>query len=793
MCGDTATMDAQPGFSQYLWSTGETTQIIQVVDPGQYFVTVTNAKGCTGVDATTVTQKIVPNANISGDLDFCEGDSTTISVSPFFTNVLWNDGSTDTKLTTLEPGQFTVTVTSTNGCFDTDTVDVTTNPLPMPVITGTLAICSGQVAVLDAGPGYTQYKWSSGPVNQVLTVNTAGTYSVSVTDPNGCKGSASVDVVENVKPSPTITGAGTFCADVGTTLDAGAGFDMYLWSTGETTQTINVNTGGSYAVTVTTTEGCSGSDTYAVTAFPSPDPMITGDLSICEGEQTVLNAGFGFTTYKWPDGSTMQTLTVTTSGQYIVTVTNSLGCAATDTVNVEVFSVSSVNIAGTLAICEGEQTVLDAGSGFTDYLWGDGSTGQTVTVNASGTWSVTVTNSEGCTGQDAVDVVESMNPVPNIIGDATLCTGESTTLNPGSFFSAYLWSGNQSSSTISVSTSGTYSVTVTNAAGCTGTDAFDVTVFPNPTPDITGTLSFCEGSSTTLDAGTGFSQYTWSTGATAQQINLTTGGTVKVTVTDVNGCSGTDQVTVSVLGLVNPVVQSIPAKACPGDTVQLIASGGTDYLWLEGSALLSDPTISNPKAVLTATTTFSVEISNNCNSAVGNATVDVNPPIGMAGPDLNVLIGREVTLTASGGIQYTWSGPFDLSCTDCASPAVTPSSSGTYTVLIRDINGCITVDSVYVEVFDDLNQVLDLVNTITPNGDGHNDILVIKGLESFDANSLVIYNRWGEVVFQQDNYQNTFDGFYKNHPLPAGTYYYVLKLWPGDRIVKSVLVILNEK
>ncbi len=791
--GDTATMDAQPGFAQYLWSTGETTQIVKVVNPGQYFVTITDANGCTGVDGTTVSQKIVPNANITGDLDFCIGDSTTISVSPFFTNVLWSNGTTGTKLTTLNAGEFSVTVTGSNGCFDTDTAQVIVNPLPTPMITGTLAICSGQVAVLDAGPGYTQYKWSSGPVNQVLTVNTAGTYSVSVTDTNGCKGSTSVDVVENVKPSPNITGPGTFCADVGTTLDAGTGFDKYLWSTGATTQTVVVNTSGSYSVTVTTVDGCSGSDSYTVTAFPSPNPMITGDLSICEGEQTVLNAGFGFTTYKWTGGSTMQTLTVTASGQYIVTVTNSLGCAAYDTVTVDVFSASSVDISGKLAICEGEVTVLDAGNGFATYLWSDGSKGQTITASTSGTYFVTVTNSDGCTGEDAVEVVESQNPVPNITGDASLCTGEITTLDPGSGFSAYLWSGNQSSPVINVSTSGTYSVTVTNGAGCTGTDAFDVTVFPNPIPDITGTLSFCEGNSTTLDAGAGFNQYLWSTGGTTQQVNLTTGGTVKVTVTDINGCKGIDQVTVSVLGLVNPVVKSIPAKACPGDTVQLIASGGTDYLWLEGATLLSDPTISNPKVVLNASTAFSVEVSNNCNSQVGNVTVDVNPPVGMAGPDLNVLIGREVTLMASGGIQYTWSGPYDLSCADCAEPMVTPQSSGTYLVLIRDINGCLTLDSVYVEVFDDLNEVLDLVNTITPNGDGHNDIFVIKGLESFDANSLVIYNRWAEVVFQQDNYQNTFNGYYKNQPLPAGTYYYVLKLWPGERIVKSVLVILNDK
>ncbi|MCF8237990.1 MAG: gliding motility-associated C-terminal domain-containing protein [Saprospiraceae bacterium] len=790
--GDTATMSAGAGFAQYLWTTGETSQSIKVTIPGDYYVTVTDANGCTGVDWTTVSSKIVPNAKISGDLDFCEGDSTTISVSPFFTNVMWSNGGTGTKLTTLTAGEYSVTVTGNNGCFDTDTVDVTINPLPVPEIMGTLAICSGQVAVLDAGPGYTQYKWSSGPVNQVLTVNTAGTYSVSVTDTNGCKGSDSVDVVENDKPVPDITGMGTFCADVGSTLDAGSGFDQYLWSTGATTQTIDVNATGSYSVTVTTPEGCSGTDMFSVTAFPSPDPEIMGKLSICEGDQTVLNAGFGFTSYTWTGGSTMQTLTVTTSGEYIVTVTNGLGCAATDTVVVEVFSASDPDIMGTLAICEGEQTELDAGSGYANYVWTGGSTSQTLSVNTSGTYSVTVTTAEGCTGSDAVEVVESQNPVPNILGDDVLCEGESTTLDAGSGFAAYVWSGSQTTPTITVSATGTYTVTVTNSAGCSGTDVFDVVVSPSPVPDITGTLSFCEGNSTILDAGAGFAQYNWSTGSTGQQQSVTSGGSVTVTVTDHNGCTGTDQVLVNVLGLVTPVVQSIPAKACPGDTVQLIASGGTDYLWLDGSTLLSDPTIANPTAVLTTTTAFSVEVSNNCNSEVGNVNVEVNPPVGMAGPDLNVLIGREVTLSATGGIQYIWSGPFDLSCTDCASPMVTPAASGTYQVLIRDINGCLTLDSVYVEVFDDLNEVLDLVNTITPNGDGQNDLLVIKGLESFDANSLVIYNRWGEVVFQQDNYNNTFNGYYKNQRLPAGTYYYVLKLWPGERIVKSVLVILHE-
>ena len=119
--------------------------------------------------------------------------------------------------------------------------------------------------------------------------------------------------------------------------------------------------------------------------------------------------------------------------------------------------------------------------------------------------------------------------------------------------------------------------------------------------------------------------------------------------------------------------------------------------------------------------------------------------------------------------------------------------SGTYLVSITDINGCVTLDSIYVEVFDDINEVLDLVNTITPNGDGFNDLLVIKGLESFDANILTVYNRWGDIVFTADNYANEWDGTFRGEPLPAGSYYYVLRLWPGERVIKQVLVILNEE
>lgn len=790
--GDTAIMDAGEPYDIYLWSTGDTTRFLQVTETGTYTVTVTNAWGCTGQDWTQVTHKIKPNANINGNPDFCEGGSTTLSVSIFANDVLWSTGDTTTSIQVTATGTYSVTVTNSNGCSDTQEILVTERIPQPPQISGVLAICSGTATQLDAGSGYASYKWSNGPITRTNIVTAAGNYSVTVTDQWGCVSSASVDVAEHPKPTPTITGSTSFCEGTAHPLDAGGGYAEYLWSNGETTPQILVTASGIYQVTVTSAAGCTGATQITVTELPSPQPQITGDTDLCEGETSTLNAGNNFFSYEWSTGASGQTLVVQATGTYIVTVTNSIGCPGTDTIDVTVHPTPAPVITGVPAICAGEQTVLDAGSGFASYLWTGGQSSQTLTVTAGGIYTVTVTLAAGCSGSASVTVTESPNPQPQIAGLTAWCEGETNVLDAGAGYATYLWTDGQSSPTLSVAQSGSYSVTVTNNAGCSGTDTHTVTVHPLPQVEVTGILEFCEGASTTLTAGGPAGSYLWSSGESSAQIAVTLPGNYSVTLTDANGCRNSASATVTQQSLVSPSVVSIPATVCPGALVQLVASGGTDYLWLEGAAMLNDPTIANPSLVVNETVTLSVEVSNSCNAEVVSITLDVKTPLGMAGPDLNVLQGREVTLSATGGVQYLWDGPYELSCTQCPEPRTTPAASGTFYVTITDIQGCETTDSVFVEVYDDLDLVLDLVNTITPNGDGFNDLLIIKGLESFDANSLTIYNRWGEQIFHQDNYQNTFDGTIKGKRLPPGTYYYVLRLWPGDRIVKSVLVVLHE-
>ncbi|MEM6348002.1 MAG: lamin tail domain-containing protein, partial [Bacteroidota bacterium] len=262
-----------------------------------------------------------------------------------------------------------ITVTVTNGlCEVSTTLTFTVIPTPTPIISGLLAYCEGTGGVtLDAGT-YASYLWSTGETAQTITA-LAGTYSVTVTDANGCVGtSASVTVIENANPTPIISGLLEYCEGTGgVTLDAGT-YTSYLWSNGETTQTITA-LAGTYSVTVTDANGCVGtSASVTVIENANPTPTISGPVTVCPGSMVTLDAGT-YASYQWSTSETTQTIMVG-AGTYTVTVTDANGCVGTSaSFTVVENSVITPVISGPLAYCEGTGGVtLDAGT-YASYLW----------------------------------------------------------------------------------------------------------------------------------------------------------------------------------------------------------------------------------------------------------------------------------------------------------------------------------------------------------------------------------------------------------------------------------------
>jgi gliding motility-associated-like protein len=680
--GESSVLSLNNTFTSYLWSTNNTSSTITVTAAGSYGVTVTNAAGCTSEAAIVVTVNALPQPAISGATSFCEGNSTVINAGSGYATYAWSNGSTSQSITVTQGGSYEVTVTNAAGCTGEAAVNVIENTSLTPQITGVLAFCEGEASQLNAGNGYASYLWTGGATTQMLSVNATGTYSVTVTDAFGCTGETSVAVTENALPVVSILGAASFCEGESSVLTLNNTFTSYLWSTNNTTSTITVSAGGTYGVTVTDAAGCTDEAAIAVAVNALPQPAISGATSFCEGDNTLVNAGPGYASYAWSNGNTSQTITVTQGGSYNVTVTNNNGCTGEAAVNIIENTSLSPQITGAPTFCEGEASQLDAGNGYATYQWTGGSTSQTLSVDETGAYSVTVTNTVGCTGETTIDVTENTLPQVGILGVTAICDGASTTLSASAGFANYSWSDNSNGSSINVSAAGTFFVVVTDNNGCTGEASINVNLNDNPEPTIAGSTTFCSGSSASLDAGAGYNSYLWSNGATAQIIATTTGGSFTVTVTDASGCTGEASTMITESTSLSPVIAGA-LDFCEGENTTLNAGVGfSSYSWSNGS--------SNQSLQVAAPGNYSVTVSDasGCTGETTAAVVENNSPTFAISGNVPVCEGESLVLNAGAGFEeYLWSN-------QSLNPTLTVNTSGTYSVIVTDINGCTAEQSV---------------------------------------------------------------------------------------------------
>ncbi|MEP7128110.1 MAG: T9SS type A sorting domain-containing protein, partial [Chitinophagales bacterium] len=358
---------------------------------------------------------------------------------------------------------------------------------------GTTTFCSGSGVYLTTIGGYS-YQWQktgtniSGATNQNYSPSVGANYKVIITDNHGCsKTSAALSVIINTSPTPVISGPANVCVGSSVALSCGS-FVSYIWSTGSNASTINVNTAGSYSVTVTDVNGCSGNSpqkTVALSELPVPVITASGATQFCDGGSVTLDAGSGYSSYNWSNSKTTQTNVVKVSGTYVVTVTNAGGCAGTsDAINVTAWIIPSVNVTavGPINYCLNAGTYLTTLSGPYNYQWLKGTTNVSGATNqsfapvSSGTYKVKVTDVNGC-NKTSSGLKVTVNPLPastiSISGSNSICSGQTKTIsaNTGSGLT-YLWKregdvlAGATASTYVAPLAGNYTCVVTNSSGC---------------------------------------------------------------------------------------------------------------------------------------------------------------------------------------------------------------------------------------------------------------------------------------------------------------------------------------
>lgn len=673
------TIQAPTGFASYEWQDGSRNATLPSVGAGTYSVTVTSNDGCKGTDAIQIFEKKAPNPLITGDTILCIGESTRLVVIDTFDTYRWSNptSSTSNSILVSTAGKYTVTVTDGEGCTIVGSIMVDVKSNPPAGIRGATFFCQGRSTIITGPNGNFTYRWSTNATTQDVEISSPGPVSLTVTSEFGCTASSNISIIERSNPAIQVGGDKFFCGNETATLIADPGFRAYLWSTGDTSTSITINTPATYRVSVTDAFGCQGVAAATIDTIPYPRPHIAGGGRICSGERSIITPG-NYQAYLWSTGATTSSISVTARGNYAVTVTAANGCMGVDSLPVVVFSSPTPDIEGDLVLCPGETTTVRLSASYDRYTWSTGSTAASVSINQSGPLTVRVTDANGCSGKDSVNVMRVNNPIPSIQGATQLCAGETTELSGGRGYQSYRWSTGDTLTEIMISRGGLFTLTVTDFNNCVGDTSFTVQLLSNPKPEITGDKVICDGTRANLNATAGYATYLWSNGRNTASISVGNPDLYVLVATSANGCINRDSIDLALVQPKLPRGMGMEKVLCIGSSVVLDPGPGfNSYRWSTGAtSQVINVGVGGRYDIM-------VVDSNGCSTSTFYPVkaVSVDTP-DISGPN-EICEGQSTLLFALNGSfrTYAWS-------TGESTGAIQIRVGGNFTLVTTDLNGC---------------------------------------------------------------------------------------------------------
>jgi gliding motility-associated-like protein len=822
----TATPAGGTGTYTYSWSPGgQTGAIASNISAGTYTVTVKDANGCTVTVTAAVANTGGASVTITNTNELCNGGSnatanTTVSggTSPY--TYAWTGGQTNANATGLTAGSYTVTVTDANGCVATASVTITQPPL-LTVTTGAPVnvLCNGGTngsvaSAVVGGTGAYTYSWTSGQTNANATGLSAGTYTVTVTDANGCTATASATITQPAILAVTTGAAVNVLCNGGAngsdlaTASGGTGTYTYSWNTIPVQTNANATglTAGTYTITVTDANGCTASASATVTqpaALTATTTTVPSSCGNANGSATATPAGgTGTYTYSWNTSpiQTNATASSLTAATYTVTITDANGCTLTTTATVTNISAETVTINPPVNIlCNGgnngsaTSTVVGGTTPYT-YSWSTIpiQTNANATGLTAGTYTLSVTDASGCLAtasvtitQPALLTVTTASPV-NILCNGGNNGSDIATAAGGTGTYTYAWTpGGQSNANSTGLTAGTYTITVTDANGCTASATTTITQPPVLTINAAGFPVSCNGGSngqaTVIPAGgTAPYSYNWSNGNTGANDNNLTAGNYTITVTDANGCFHDTTVVVTQPA---PIVVAFKADSlngcaplCVNFTDGSTDPGGTITKWSWAYSDGGKDTVKDPRHCFINPGTDSVSLTVTDNHGCTASLMIPDMITVYSFPVAAFNLSPQPTTILSPTIQFTdkstdaygiasWLWNFNDPANDIGSsqqnPSHTYSDTGSYCAMltVTNIHGC--KDSVTECLVIAPEYSLYIPNAFSPNGDGKNDVFLAKG-EFVENFKMYIFDRWGMLLFYSDDINKGWPGTVNN-------------------------------
>jgi len=846
-CQGTATVQVIGGTAPYdfQWldpNLPDGSPLVDNLCPGAYTLTVEDDRGCTQTGSVAITAAVPIEVNFDLLDPSCSGlqdgaIDATISGGSQPYQYAWNTGNATTPdLQNLGCGQYVLTLTDALGCIRLDTTALACPPaIELLSIDAQEVNCfggsDGTITVqAQGGSGALHYQWNdpNGQTNAMATNLPLGAYTVTITDDNGCNITATASVVQPsiLLASATKTDVTCFDGADGSAMAnpvGGVGPYTFEWSVPQTEQIAVDLPAGTYTVTVTDDRGCT-----VTTGATLQQPASAVQVNAVQTKTACYNQSNGIAlatatggngapfTFNWSNNQQSATANNLPIGNYTVTASDSKGCTALQTINIQQFDSIAINVAFVVPTCNGYTdgraavNLVSGGSGGNNlanyiYQWSKPNAPNSVSVDGlqgDKSYTLTVTDQQGCSGVFGFFVGQPPAIVVQLAQENVSCFGFSDGsarilnvqgVNP---ISNYNWSNNINSTQINDLAIGTYTVTVQDNLGCTGTRSVQITQ-PEPLRlDFVTKPLLCSGDSdaaitASVFGGTPEYSLQWSNGNALTGISNLGPGVYSLQITDKNGCILTDSaVIIRPDDLVIDFSSANPR--CFGDKnghIDLSVTGGKlPYQYnIDGGAFNGSPNFIGLEA---GVYTMQVKDANNCITTVTDSLFEPLPVGVSLGMDSTLVLGDSLLLTpdisnAIGLLQYKWQSALQdtwvcADTIDCEEIWVKPARTNTYFLQITDANGCTGESRVKISV--EKPRGVYVPTAFSPNNDNSNDLLLVHGKSNQVRNILIfrIFDRWGELVYQDQNFSvndptRGWDGSFRGAPCDPGVFVWQLE------------------
>ena len=749
------------------------------------------------------------NVDLGGNLTVCKDEVFSLDayVSSCNCTYMWNDGNTDSirQVSLTETSEFSVTVTDENGLEGIDIASVFVS-VPQVDLNKQDITCHGYgggfIGLIPYG-AY-NYEWNTGATTQDIFNLEAGTYTFTATDGNNC---TLVDQVEITEPLPisvteSITEVNCYEGATGSidlTVDGGVGDFEYEWDSGEMNQDLFNLTSGGYTVTITDGNGCIRIQDWVVNQPPNIDVGISLVPALCfdsEDGGVLINAngGVGNFSYEWSSGENSENLMDVNAGTYTLTVTDGNGCEAIETVEVTAPSEIIIDEMVTDATCAGNNngsitTLIAGGTGLLQFNWNTGMTSPNLSQLSSGTYSLTVSDGNGCQATKEIVVSQNTNiQISSFVSDES-CYGVmdgsiDLSVSGGAGGFTYDWNSGQSTEDLDGIAGGGYIVTITDNSGCE-----EIQLFILDAPDSIAIVEIiaepnCFGStdgiiSTEAIGGNGGFQYEWNTQSNQPTLDMIGAGNYTLTVTDAMGCERIEFFTVNEPEelIIDAAITDVSCYEGADGAIDVNISGGVGGYMIDWSSDANSDLVSGDYMITITDMNNCVEIQSFfvAQPEVLFAELQITEPIN----------GDDGTIS---GVPTGGTPPYDFSWNDGALEGgnLTGLSGGVYDLILTDGNGCIFEQTVVLQTTSIANIENLQTFEIFPNPNDGEFFLKLE-FEKKENIEIQIVNELGQVL---QSYRRDGDYFLEKKSLTelsAGVYFVMVKTESGVAVRRLVV------